>query len=64
MQHESHDQIVDKQIKRTQNQMIKLYRVVKAGQLMHQDKWLTRGQIQQKIPHLMGELNTMGTIAS
>jgi hypothetical protein len=28
------------------------------------NKWLTRGQIQQKFPHLMGELNAMDTIAS
>jgi hypothetical protein len=45
-------------------QRIQLYRVVKAGQLLHQGKWLTWGQIQQKFPHLMGELNAMETISS
>jgi hypothetical protein len=64
MQQASSDQIVDTQIKGTRQQRIQLYRVVKAGQLLHQGKWLTRGQIQQKFPHLMGELNAMETIAS
>jgi hypothetical protein len=64
IQQESSDQIVDTQIKGTRQQRIHLYRVVKAGQLLHQGKWLTRGQIQQKFPHLMGELNAMETIAS
>jgi hypothetical protein len=58
------DHIMDTQIKRTWQQMIPLYRVVKAGQLLHQAKWLTRDQVQQKFPHLMEELNAMGTIAS
>jgi hypothetical protein len=58
------DQIMDTQIKHTQKQRILLYRVVKAGQLLHPGKWLTRDQIQQKFPHLMEELNAMGTIAS
>jgi hypothetical protein len=44
--------------------MIQLYRVVKAGHLLYQGKWLTRGQIQQKNPHLMGELNEIKTISS
>jgi hypothetical protein len=39
------------------------YRVVKAGQLLHQAKLLTQGQIQQNIPHLMGEINAMETIS-
>jgi hypothetical protein len=64
MEHASTDQIVDTQVKGTRQQRIQLYRVVKAGQLLHQGKWLTRGQIQQKFPHLMGELNAMETIAS
>ena len=64
IQQASNDQIVDRQIKGTRQQRIQLYRVVKAGQLLHQGKWLTRGQIQQKFPHLMGELNTMDTIYS
>jgi hypothetical protein len=55
---------MDKQIKGTRQQRIQLYRVVKTGQLLHQGKWLTRGQIQQKFPHLKGELNAMETIAS
>jgi hypothetical protein len=58
------DQIMDPQIKHTQKQRIPRYRVVKAGQLLHQGKWLTRDQVQQKFPHLMEELNAMGTIAS
>jgi hypothetical protein len=64
IQQESNDHIVDTQIKGTRQQRIQLYRVVKAGQLLHQGKWLTRGQIQQKFPHLMGELNAMETISS
>jgi hypothetical protein len=64
MQHASSDHIVDTHIKGTRQQRIQLYRVVKAGQLLHQGKWLTRDQIQQKFPHLMGELNAMDVIAS
>jgi hypothetical protein len=64
MQHESNDQIVDIQIKGTRQKRIQLYRVDKSGQLLHQGKWLTWGQIQQKFTHLMGELNAMETIAS
>jgi hypothetical protein len=64
MEHASTDQIVDTQVKGTRQQRIQLYRVVKAGQLLHQGKWLTRGQIQQKFPHLMGALNAMETISS
>jgi hypothetical protein len=64
MQQASSDQIVDTRIKHTRKQRIQLYRVVKAGQLLHQGKWLTRGQIQQEFPYLMRELNTMETIAS
>jgi hypothetical protein len=64
MQKESNDYIVDTQIKGTRQQRIHLYRVVKVGQLLHQGKWLTHGQIQQKFPHMMGELNEMDTIYS
>ena len=64
IEHASNDQIVDTAIKGTQQQRIQLYRVVKAGQCLHQGKWLTRGQIQQKFSHLMRDLNTMDTIAS
>ena len=56
------DQIMDTQIKHTRKQRIPLYRVVQAGQLLHQGKWLTRDQFQQKFPHLMEELNAMGTV--
>jgi hypothetical protein len=64
MQHASSDQIVDTQINGTRKQNIHLYRVVKVGQLLHQSKWLTWGQIQQKFPHMMGEINEMETISS
>jgi hypothetical protein len=64
MKRASTDQIVDTQVKGTRQQRIQLYRVVKVGQLLHQGKWLTQGQIQQKFPHLMGELNAMETIVS
>jgi hypothetical protein len=53
---------VDKQVKGTRQQSIQLYRVLKAGQLLHQGKWLTWGQIQQKFPHLIRELKEMETI--
>jgi hypothetical protein len=46
IQQASNDQIVDKQIKGTRQQRIQIYRVVKVGQLLHQGKWLTWGQIQ------------------
>jgi hypothetical protein len=46
IQQESSDHIVDTQIKGTQQQRIQLYRVVKAGQRLHQGKWLTLSQIQ------------------
>jgi hypothetical protein len=64
IQQESNDHILDTQIKGTRQKRIQLYRVVKAGQLLHQGKWLTRGQIQQTFPHLMGEINVMETISS
>jgi hypothetical protein len=64
MELEAIDHIRDTQIKGTRQRRIQLYRVVKARQLLHQGKWLTRGQLQQKFPHLMGELNQMETISS
>ena len=64
MEQAATDRIMDTQIKNTRQQHIQLYRVVKAGQLLQQGKWLTREQVQQKFPHLMEELNAMGTIAS
>jgi len=63
MEQAATDRIMDTQIKHTRQRNIQLYRVVKAGQLLHQGKWLTRDQVQQKFPHLMEELNAMGTIA-
>jgi hypothetical protein len=64
MQLESNDHILDTEIQGTRQKGFHLYRVVKAGQLLNQGKWLTRGQIQQKFPHMMGELNTMEIISS
>ena len=64
MKKSSTDQIVDTQVKGTLQQKIHLYQVVKAWQLLHQGKWLTQGQIQQKFPYMMGELNAIDTIAS
>jgi hypothetical protein len=64
IQHASSDHIVDTKSKGTRQQRIHLYQVVKSGQLLHQGKSLTRGQIQQKFPYLMGELNAMETISS
>jgi hypothetical protein len=62
MEQATTDWIMDTQIKNTLQQRIHPYRVVKEGQLLHQGKWLTRDQVQQKFPHLMEELNAMGTI--
>ena len=64
MEQATTDRIMDTQINNTRQQKIHLYQVVKAGQLLHQGKWLTRDQVQQKLRHLMEELNGMGTIAS
>ena len=55
---------MDTKVKGTCQQKIKLFQIVKIGQLLHQGKWLTKSQVQQKFPHLMGELNAMETIAS
>jgi hypothetical protein len=51
-------------IKGSQQQRMQLYGVIKAGHLLHQGKWLTQGQVQQKFPHLMGDLNEMEAIDS
>ena len=64
MEQATTDCIRDMKIKSTRQQNIQLYWVVKAGQLLHQGKWFTRDQAQQKFPHLMEELNAMGTISS
>ena len=64
MEQAATDQIMDTQIKHTRQKNIQLYRVINGGQLLHQGKWLTRDQVQQKFPHLTEELNAMGTIAS
>ena len=45
MEHAATDRIMDTQIKHTRQQNIQLYRVVKADQLFHQGKWLTRDQV-------------------
>ena len=55
---------MDTQVKGTRKQKIQLYQVVKASQLLHQGKSLTKAQVQQKFPHLMGELNEIDTISS
>jgi hypothetical protein len=64
MEQASTYQIVETQVKGTRQQRIQLYQVVKAGQLLHQGKWLTQEQIQQNFPHPTGELNAMDTISS
>ena len=64
MEHATTVCIMDMQIKNTCQRKIQLYRVVKAGQILHQGKWFTKDQVQQKFPHLMEELNAMGTISS
>jgi hypothetical protein len=64
MEQATTDRIMDTHIKNTCQQRIQLYRVVKVGQIVHQGKWLTTDEVQQKFPHLMEELNAMGTIAS
>jgi hypothetical protein len=64
MEQETLDHIRETHLKGTFQQKIQLYRVVKSGKLLHQGKWLTGGQVQQNLPHLMGELNEMDTIDS
>jgi hypothetical protein len=64
MEQSTTDQIMETHIKNTYQQRTQLYQVVKVGQLLHQGKWLTRDQVQQRFPHLMKEINAMGTIAS
>jgi hypothetical protein len=64
LEKETVDRIMDSQVKGTRQQHVHLYRVVKAGQFLHQGKWLTRSQIQLKFPHLILALDAMGTIAS
>ena len=55
---------MDTQVKGTYQQKIQLYRVINEGQLLHQGKWLTKDQVQQKFPHLIGELDAINTISS
>jgi hypothetical protein len=64
LEKETVDRIMDSQVKGTRQQHVHLYRVVKAGQFLHQGKWLTQSQIQLKLPHLILALDAMGTIAS
>ena len=46
MEQDTIDHIMDTQVKGTFQQKIQLYRVVKAGQLLNQGKWLTKDQVQ------------------
>jgi hypothetical protein len=46
MEQATTNRIMDTQIKNTHQHRIQLYRVVKAGQLLHQGKWLTGDQVQ------------------
>jgi len=64
MEHATTNRIMDTHVNNTHQQNIQLYRVVKAGQLLHEGKWLTRDQVQQKFPYLMEALNAMGNISS
>jgi len=64
MEQTTTNQVMDMQVKNTRKQRIQLYRVVKEGQLLHQGKWFTKDQVQQKFPHLMEALHAMGTITS
>jgi len=64
MEQATTDQIMDTEIKNTPQQRIQLYRVVKAGQQLHQGKWFTRDQVQHKFLDLMEALHAMGTISS
>ena len=64
MEQETIDHIMDTQVKGTRKQKIQLYWVVKAGKLLHEGKWLTKSQVQQKFPHMIGEINAMETISS
>jgi hypothetical protein len=59
MEQETMNQIMDTQVKGTHQQKIQLFRIVKTRQLLHQGKWLTKIQVQQNFPHLLGELNTI-----
>lgn len=36
---------METQVENTRQQNIQLYRVVKAGQLLHQGKWFTKDQV-------------------
>ena len=46
MEQDNIDRIMETQVKGTHQQKIQLYRVVKAGQLLHQGKWITKGRVQ------------------
>jgi hypothetical protein len=64
MEHASTNKIMDTQVKGTLQNVFKIYHVIKARNLLHQGKWLTYGQIQQKFPRLMGEIKAIETISS
>ena len=53
IEHATTDQIMDTYLKKTCQENIKLYRVVKVGQLLCQGKCLTRDEVQHKVPHLI-----------
>ena len=56
---------MDNDMKGTHYYNIQLHRVFKVGNILHQgNRLMIRSQIQQKSPHLMGELDAKGTIAS
>ena len=63
MEHATIDCVMDMEINSTCQQKIQIYQVVKVGQPLHQGKWFTKDQVQ-KFPHLMEEINVMGTLAS
>ena len=58
------DHIMETKVKGSHQQKIQLYWVVKVDQLLHQGKWITKGQVQQKFPHLIWELKKIETISS
>jgi hypothetical protein len=64
IQKASSDHIVDKQVKGTRQQRIQLYRVVKAREAPAPRQVAHAGPNSTEISSLMGELNTMETIAS
>jgi hypothetical protein len=64
MEHAYTNYIMETNVKGTLQHKLQLYHVVNSRKLLHQGKWVNRGQIEQKFPHLMGKLNIMETIDS